>query len=123
MQAHNKALGGNGILNKYISMYYHTPKDFNSYLYISQVLQAEGMKLEKPHISKAISATDQGYLITLSADKLVKDLYLSTDEKGQFSDNYFDLLPGKKVTVNFNTKEKIENFESKLNLVSVVDTY
>jgi beta-mannosidase len=276
MQAHNKALGGNGILDKYIAMYYHTPKDFDSYLYISQVLQAEGMKLalethrrwmpytmgtlywqlndvwpvaswssldyqnnpkalefivkkafsevivvpsdfkndfkvnvvsdsrepfkakmearitdfegrelwkkslsvnmdansskeiyavktedlvrnmdttrivftvkimkdnkllasnlyyfsaaknlklEKPVISKTISATDQGFLVTLSADKLVKDLYLSTDVKGEFSDNYFDLLPGEKVTVKFNTKEKIENFESKLKLVSVVDTY
>jgi beta-mannosidase len=84
---------------------------------------AKNLKLEKPVISKTISATDQGFLVTLSADKLVKDLYLSTDVKGEFSDNYFDLLPGEKVTVKFNTKEKIENFESKLKLVSVVDTY
>ncbi len=45
MKAHNKAMGGNAILDKYIAMSYRAPKDFDSYLYISQVLQAEGMKM------------------------------------------------------------------------------
>jgi beta-mannosidase len=53
----------------------------------------------------------------------VKDLYLDTDEKGMFSDNYFDLLPGEKVTVNFKTKEKIDNFGEKLKLFSLTDSY
>jgi beta-mannosidase len=276
MQAHNKAMGGNSVLDKYINMYYHYPKDFDSYLYISQVLQAEGMKfalethrrwmpytmgslywqlndvwpvaswssldyqnnpkalhfmvkkafspvivvpsnyqndfsihivsdkleafktnlemkiidfngkilwrktmavnmasntsqevfkikttelihnfdtsqivfiadliqgnkllasnqfyfsspkdlkLQKAQITKVIKVTDNGYSIMLTSDKLVKNLFLSTDEKGRFSDNYFDLLPGEKVQINFTTNEKIEKFEDKLILFSLIDSY
>jgi beta-mannosidase len=276
MLAHNKAMGGNAVLSKYISMYYHSPKDFDSYLYISQVLQSECMKLalethrrwmpytmgslywqlndvwpvaswssldfqnnpkalhyiakrafspvivvpsnyrnnftvhivsdkqepfranlemkildfngktlwtktmpvnmatntsqevykiktnelvenldttqivfvvrlmngskllasnlcyfaspkdlklQKPKITKTISIADQGYSIMLSTDKLIKNLFLSTDENGHFSDNYFDLLPGENVKISFNTREKIEKFEDKLSLFSLIDSY
>jgi beta-mannosidase len=81
------------------------------------------LKLPIPVITKVINTSDQGYSITLASDKLVKDLYLDTDVKGQFSDNYFDILPGEKVTVSFKTKEKIENFGDKLKLFSLIDSY
>ena len=276
MNAHNKAMGGNAILDKYIAMSYRTPKDFDSYIYLSQVLQAEGMKmalethrrwmpytmgslfwqmndvwpvaswscldfqnnpkpfyytarkafspiivvpanykndftvnvvsdkqesfsakaemkildfngkvlwsknvdikmpsntskecfkintnelvnkmdttqivfsvkllkgkellasnvcyfsepkdlnLPKSEITKAIKETEDGYSITLTADKLVKDLCIETDVKGWFSDNCFDLLPGEKVTVSFKTKDKTDNFGEKLKLVSLTDSY
>jgi len=81
------------------------------------------LKLPKPTITKIVTVSDQGYSISLSSDKLVKDLYLNTEEKGQFSDNYFDLLPGEKVTVIFKTKEKVENFGDKLKLFSLTDSF
>lgn len=34
MRAHNKAMIGNSVLDKYIKMYYNPPKDFDSYIYI-----------------------------------------------------------------------------------------
>ncbi len=34
MKAHNKAMGGNALIDKYIAMSYRAPKDFDSYLYI-----------------------------------------------------------------------------------------
>jgi beta-mannosidase len=276
MKAHNKAMGGNPMLDKYIAMQYRTPKDFDSYLYVSQVLQAEGMrmalethrswmpytmgslfwqmndvwpvaswacldfqnnpkafyytakkafapvivvpanyknsfkvsvvsdkrdsfsakaemkiidfngkvlwsknipvnvpanaskecfnintnelvksmdttqivfsvkilkgekllasnlcyfsepkdlKLPESEITKTITETSDGYSITLKANKLVKDLCLTTDLKGWFSDNCFDLLPGEKETVNFTTKEKADNFGEKLKLTSLTDSY
>ena len=276
MKAHNKAMGGNAILDKYIAMSYRAPKDFDSYLYISQVLQAEGMKMAlethrrwmpytmgslfwqmndvwpvaswscldfennpkafyytakkafkpiivvpcnyknnftlsvvsdkrdsfsakaemkildfngkvlwtknvpvnipantsrecfkintnelvknmdttqivfsvkllkgdnmlannlcyfsepknlkllKPEITRVIKETGDGYSITFTTDKLVKDLYLDTDLKGWFSDNCFDLIPGEKVTVSFKTNEKTDNFGEKLKLVSLTDSY
>ncbi len=81
------------------------------------------LKLQRPVITKTISASDEGFSITLTTDKLVKDLYLDTDEKGLFSDNYFDLLPGEKTIVTFKTEEKINNFADKLNLFSLTDSY
>lgn len=81
------------------------------------------LKLQKPVIAKLVTVSEQGYSITLSSDKLARDVYLDTDEKGRFSDNYIDLLPGEKVTVNFKTKEKIENFGDKVKLFSLTDSF
>lgn len=102
-----KLVQGNKLLASNLC-YFSSPKD---------------LKLQKPVITKLITVSDQGYSIMLTSDKLVKDLYLDTDEKGLFSDNYFDLLPGEKVTVSFKTKEKINNFGDKLKLYSLTDSY
>jgi beta-mannosidase len=42
--AHQKNWGGNKIIQTYMSRYFGEPKDFASFLYASQVLQAEGIK-------------------------------------------------------------------------------
>jgi beta-mannosidase len=36
---------GNRLIQTYMDQWYRTPKDFESYLYVSQVLQAEGVKI------------------------------------------------------------------------------
>jgi beta-mannosidase len=45
MIAHQKNGGGNKIIQTYMSRYFGEPKDFASFLYASQVLQAEGIKV------------------------------------------------------------------------------
>ncbi|HZY72805.1 MAG TPA: glycoside hydrolase family 2 protein, partial [Edaphobacter sp.] len=45
MLAHQKNWGGNKIIQTYMSRYFGEPKDFASFLYASQVLQAEGIKV------------------------------------------------------------------------------
>ncbi len=85
--------------------------------------EPKDLKLPKTEINKVIKEIEDGYSITLSAEKLVKDLYIETDLKGWLSDNCFDLLPGEKVTVSFKTKEKKENFGDKLRLFSLTDSY
>jgi len=45
MQLHQKHPRGNGIIKSYLEADYRTPKDFSSFLYLSQVLQAEGIRL------------------------------------------------------------------------------
>jgi hypothetical protein len=44
---------------------------------------------------------------------------------GTFSDNYFDLLPGKSVEVTYRPKEAIqlEAFRKGLGVVSILDAY
>lgn len=44
MLAHQKNGAGNRLIKQYMDMYLHEPKDFPSFLYMSQVLQAEAMK-------------------------------------------------------------------------------
>jgi beta-mannosidase len=52
MRAHQKFDGGNGNqrLLFYIRMYYGEPKDFASFVYLSQVMQAEGIELAAEHL-------------------------------------------------------------------------
>ncbi|MGQ8874472.1 beta-mannosidase [Paenibacillus sp. TSA_86.1] len=44
MLAHQKNGAGNRLIKQYMDMYLHEPKDFPSFLYMSQILQAEAMK-------------------------------------------------------------------------------
>jgi beta-mannosidase len=53
MQAHQRCMAddmkdktyGNSLIIHYMDQYYHTPKDFESYLYVSQLLQKKGLAM------------------------------------------------------------------------------
>jgi beta-mannosidase len=49
MLAHQKNNEGNSIIHDYLLRDYSEPKDFASFLYVSQVLQAEGIKIGVEH--------------------------------------------------------------------------
>ena len=68
-------------------------------------LPPKDLALPEVQIKKEITLVDKGYLISLSADKLAKNVYLSVDADGFFSDNYFDLLPGRSRQVIFITSD------------------
>jgi beta-mannosidase len=60
--------------------------------------------LPKPNVKYEVNAVDGGFEITLNSDQLAKNLYMTIgDEEGFFSDNYFDLIPGKTVKVKLET--------------------
>jgi beta-mannosidase len=52
MLAHQKNNEGNSIIQEYITRDYPEPKDFASFLYVSQVLQAEGIKIGAEHFRR-----------------------------------------------------------------------
>jgi beta-mannosidase len=52
MLAHQKNNEGNSIIHDYIARDYPEPKDFASFLYVSQVLQAEGIKIGAEHFRR-----------------------------------------------------------------------
>jgi beta-mannosidase len=53
MLAHQKNNEGNSIIQEYTARDYPTPKDFASFLYVSQVLQAEGIKIGAEHFRRS----------------------------------------------------------------------
>jgi beta-mannosidase len=53
MLAHQKNNEGNSIIHDYLARDYPEPKDFASFLYVSQVLQAEGIKIGAEHFRRA----------------------------------------------------------------------
>jgi len=52
MLAHQKNDEGNSIIHDYLLKDYAEPKDFASFLYVSQVLQAEGIKIGAEHFRR-----------------------------------------------------------------------
>ncbi len=82
-------------------------------------LPSKDLNLPKVIINKEISQTNDGYLITLTADKLAKNVFLSLDGAGVFSNNYFDLLPRVTETVFCKTSMDLNQFKEKLNIKSL----
>jgi beta-mannosidase len=79
--------------------------------------------IEKPLITKTINKSPEGYLIMLSSNQLAKNVYLTSGQKGSFSDNFFDLLPGEMRTVTFTTKDNSTGFVGNLKILTLADTY
>ncbi len=52
MLAHQKHPRGNQLIREYMLREYDEPKDFESFLYVSQVLQAEGMRIGTEHLRR-----------------------------------------------------------------------
>ena len=52
MLAHQKSPKGNALIHEYMLRDYPEPKDFASFLYVSQVLQAEGVKVGAEHLRR-----------------------------------------------------------------------
>ncbi|MDT5121008.1 MAG: beta-mannosidase [Acidobacteriota bacterium] len=84
------------------------------------------LSIPKPSISSEVTATQGGFKISLVSDKFARAVYLSaTDADGFFSDNYFDLLPGKKVEVEFRTRARLSlaDFRNRLKVRSMADAF
>src|SRR5215469_13711219 len=53
MLSHQKNKGGNGRIYDYLLRYFGQPKDFGSFLYASQVMQAEAIKIGAEHFRRS----------------------------------------------------------------------
>ncbi|MCC1482979.1 beta-mannosidase [Winogradskyella immobilis] len=76
-------------------------KDLTSNFYFSK---PKDLKLKQEEIEKTVTKSSNGFKVILSSKTLQKDVFLYTTIKGHFSDNYFDILPGEKVTIHFKTE-------------------
>ena len=83
------------------------------------------MTFTKPNIKTEIAPTANGFKITLSTDKLAKSVYLSGFTTGFFADNYFNLIPGKTMEIEYRADNKmsVEEFRKNLKVRSLVDAF
>jgi len=106
---------------------------FHARLFEADQLQSENVlyflpvkELDLPivDIKTEITELADGYHMTLFSDRLAKNVYLSVAEvDGFFSNNYFDLLPDHPLQVKFNCDKKIDDFQNKLKIITIRDTY
>ena len=92
----------------------HLPKDRSNLVVVSRFNEKEALyyfespknlKLQKGEITKTITKTNKGFLLKLQSNTLQKSVFLTTETKGFFSDNYFDIVPNKMYEVEFITEQ------------------
>jgi beta-mannosidase len=76
---------------------------FNNTSSTFYLAKPKDLKLQKAGINNEIIKTATGFTIKLSSTTLQKDVFLFTNNKGHFSDNFFDLLPNETRTIEFKT--------------------
>jgi beta-mannosidase len=84
------------------------------------------LSLPTPRVGVGTVAIRGGFRLTLSTDKLARDVYLSAEAgDGRFSDNFFDLIPGRPLTVEFRTsrRDALEAFRKRLKVRSLVEAF
>jgi beta-mannosidase len=85
----------------------------------------KNLSLPVANISADVRAARSGFKVTVTTDKLARAVYLSTRTEGFFTENYFDLIPGKPVELQFQTTAKIpsEKFREQLKIRSLKDAF
>ncbi|MBE9469274.1 MAG: glycoside hydrolase family 2 protein [Bacteroidetes bacterium] len=84
--------------------------------------ETKNLKLKEPTITFKTKKTYSGYIINLASKYLAKNIYLSIDEKGCFTDNYFDIIPGISKQLTFITNKKSNDFDEKIEIKTVYQT-
>jgi beta-mannosidase len=84
------------------------------------------LSLAAPRINTSVAATRGGFKVKLTTDKLARAVHLSAHGSGgSFSDNFFDLIPGRPVEVEFRAGERtrLEDFRRRLKVRSLADAF
>ena len=84
------------------------------------------LTLSKPDITPEVIRTRNGFSVKLTSDKFAKAVYLTVPEHdGFFSDNYFNLAPGREMTVEYRSRAplSLEEFKQQLQVRSMADAF
>ncbi len=81
----------------------------------------KNLQLPTAHIEQRTEATSEGYRVILQSSKLAKNVFIQTDAKGTWSDNYFDILPNETKIIEF--KLESGDFHKDFLIKSLVQTY
>lgn len=80
--------------------------NFGNSEYLHYFAKPKDLEMKNSEIETKIEKKTEGFLVSLTSKTLQKDVFLSTDEKGKFEDNFFDLLPNESKTILFLTESK-----------------
>ena len=81
------------------------------------------MKLAEPGIKTSISSNGKAFVIAITTQKLCKNLMLISDNTDvQFSDNFFDMLPGETRVVTCPATIRAEDFEKGFRTMNLEQT-
>ena len=83
------------------------------------------IKLTKPLIEYEINELINTFEVSLTSKNLVKNVFVDIASSQNFSDNYFDMIPGKEYKISINKEESLtlDDIKRKINFLSLFDTY
>ena len=79
---------------------------FNGQTRYDYFVKPKDLSLEQEPIEQSVVKTDKGFQIELISTTLQKEVFLYTDSKGQFLNNFFDLMPNEKKVIQFISKNE-----------------
>jgi len=81
--------------------------------------------LTKPLIEYEINELTNTFEVSLTSKNLVKNVFVDIASSQNFSDNYFDMIPGKEYKISINKEESLtlDDIKRKINFLSLFDTY
>lgn len=86
----------------------------------------KNLSLPQPQVDADVAPTRTGFRITLSSNKFARAVYLAAPNyTGFFADNYFDLIPGRKVDVEFKGSRGmgLSEFRRQLRIRTLADAF
>ena len=94
----------------------------NNNYYLSEF---KDIKLTKPLIEYEIDELINTFEVSLKSKNLVKNVFVDIASSQNFSDNYFDMIPGKEYKISINKEESLtlDDIKRKINFLSLFDTY
>ena len=94
----------------------------NNIYYLSEF---KDIKLTKPLIEYEINELINTFEVSLTSKNLVKNVFVDIASTQNFSDNYFDMIPGKdyKISINKDESLTLDDIKRKINFLSLFDTY
>jgi len=81
------------------------------------------LKLGPTEVKIRATGIRNGFKLIVTASKLAKGIYLSSNADGEFSDNYFDLMAGEKREIQFLMAPSFKGKSLEMNIRSIADTY
>ncbi len=81
------------------------------------------LRLTPPDISLDVAETESAFEVTLTSKALARNVFLAAEGYGgQFSDNFFDILPGDHVKVTFPRSGNREQFKDHIKIMHLQQT-
>ena len=77
--------------------------DFNQASSLFYFVKPKDLDLLQGSLNLTVKKVEDGFLLEITTEVLQKNVFLFSSQKGHFSDNYFDVLPGELKAVFFKT--------------------
>ena len=92
---------------------------------IKYLLPFKDLDLPAPNLDYSISESDNSFIIKLKTDVLAKNIFLISDSKENFTNNFFDLLPNESIEIEIKkeTGQDLPSFNKSFKIMTLDQTY